>query len=640
MSVYPNKILYVDLSAGSIQEEEIAQEDIRDYLGSRGLNARLLWNLTDAGTDPLGPENPLIFGAGTLSGTHAPSSGRTTVTTLSPATNIGLKSSTGGHWGAELKFAGYSILVIKGRAERPVYIWIDGEQVEIRDAAHLWGLDTRRATDRIKEELGDDEIQVSVIGQAGENRVKFASIMFNYYNTAARGGTGAVMGSKNLKAVAVRGSRPLTVAQPELFDKLSLRVRGSLSRDMGSMNLSEYGTAGIVDTVNTIHALPSYNFRESYIEEGYLLGGQHLRTAGYLKRRFACGACGTGCHRYTTVDEGPYRGSNSGGPEFETLSALGSGCGITDTKTVLKGNELCNLYGMDTISAGSVIQWAMECYEKGLLSSADTGGIALEWGSSEALIKMLEDIAYRRDFGDFLANGVKNAAERLGGESWKWAVQAKGLEQSRVEIRMRKGYSLAFAVNPRGPDHLHTECVAESARTPEAKALIVKICGSEEYATPYITDKRADIIRWHEDCYAVTDALGFCAFATTLAYAIGPQEMADLFSAGTGISMTEEEIMKAGRRILTLEKCINVRRGLDRSDDSLPWRVMNEPIASGAKVGMRSSHEEIEKMLDDYYRLHGWDPQTSWPTAETLSLLGLDKMAAELKAIGKLPGKN
>ena len=637
LNVFPYRVLYVDLSSNNVWDEEIPKEIIEKYVGSRGINVKLLWDLTDENTSPLDENNPLIFGAGTFTGTHAPSSGRTTVTCISPTTGLYLKSSTGGHWGSELKYAGYSNLVILGKSEKPVYISINDESVEIKDASHLWGKDVRKTVIELKDELKDDETQVACIGPAGENLVDFGCIMFNIYCAAGRGGTGMLMGAKNLKAIAIRGSKPLTMDNPKEFDRLSVTLRHDLNKDTGAQRLSVFGTAGIINTVNAGYALPSYNFQENHIEGAERISGEVLNEENYLKRRGACGSCGIGCHRYTEVDEGKYKGTYAGGPEFETLSSLGSGCGVLDMDTVLKGNELCNIYGMDTISAGSVIQWAMECVQKGLLTSDDTDGLDLSFGNGDAMIEMLNKIAYRQGFGNILANGVKKASEKVGGDSWKWAVQSKGLEQSRVEIRLRMGYSLAFAVNPRGPDHLMTECVAESARTPEGKELIRKICGDEKYASPYLTDKRAEIVRWHEDCYAVTDSLGVCAFATTLAYAVGPKEMADLFEAATGIPMTEERIMEAGRRTVTLEKIINVRRGADRSMDTLPWRTMNEPIKSGPMKGNMITKEILDKMLDEYYEMHGWDKETSWPKAEVLENLGLESIADKLKILGRLP---
>ncbi len=629
-SFSPLPVLYVDLSSKKVWKKEITKEMMKKFLGSRGINASILWDETNAETHPLRPENVLVFGTGTLSGTLAPSSGRTTLTCLSPATGGYLKSSTGGHWGSELRFAGYSTLVIKGRSTKPVYLWINDDKVMIKDASHLWGKDVRQTTDSIKKELKDDHANVACIGPAGENLVIFASVMFNYYNAAARGGIGAVMGSKNLKAVAVKGTIPISVFDSVRYKNYSVELRHKLAKDTGSKNLSMYGTAGIIDTVNATHSLPSYNFQKGYVEDAHKVGGQYLKEAKFLERSFSCDSCSTACHRYTVVDSGPWQGSFSGGPEYETLTALGVGCGITDTATVLRANELCNILGMDTISAGSVIQWAMECVEKGILTKQETDGACIEWGNGEVLVELLEKIAFCKGFGAILAKGVKQASDIVGGDSWKWAVQSKGLEQSRVEVRLKKGYALAFAVNMRGPDHLHTECIAESGRTPEAKALIKRICGSEKYANPYITEKRAEIVRWHEDCYAITDSLGICAFATTLAYAVSPYDMANLFSFATGLHISENEIMEAGKRIVTLEKCINVRKGFDRSADVLPWRMMNEPVNSGPNKGMRCSKEELDQMLNEYYLLHGWDKETSFPTEETLNSLGLERIAKEL----------
>jgi len=319
------------------------------------------------------------------------------------------------------------------------------------------------------------------------------------------------------------------------------------------------------------------------------------------------------------------------------LSALGSGCGLLDTEVVIKANELCNLLGLDTISCGSVIQWGMECYEKGLITAGDLDGLELHWGNGPAVLEMVRRIAFREGFGDVLAEGVKVAAEKVGGDSYQWAVQAKGLEQSRVDTRSAKAYALAFAVNPRGPDHLHTETFAEFGLSPEARALIRKITGDEKYANPYLTDKRPEIVRWHEDCYAVTDSLGFCAFTTTALYGITPELMAQVFSAATGYEISEEAIMEAGRRIVTLEKCYNVREGATRQDDTLPWRMMNERSPDRPDPNAINSAEELAAMLDRYYALHGWDPKTSWPLRSTLERLGLGDVARELGALGKLP---
>lgn len=631
------KILHVDLTQGKTWTESIPKEMEAAFLGSRGINAKLLWDLVKPGTDPLGPGNVLIFGAGKLSGTSTPSSGRTSITCKSPATNLYLKTNVGGHWGTELRYAGYDHLVVHGASEKPVYLYIDNTRVEIRDASHLWGKDVRETTNILRQQLADEEIQVACIGQAGENLVKIAGIMCSLYNAAARGGAGAVMGSKKLKAVAVKGSGEIVLADPETYGKVAQECVDGLMADSGSGGLHAYGTSGSVLPVNELKAFAVNNFQRAYHGDMEKISGIALVEQGYLKRKVGCNGCIISCHRYSEVEHGRYAGSYSGGPELETVGAFGCGCGIYELDPILKANELCNLYGLDTISAGSVIQWAMECYERGVLTREQTGGLDLSWGNGEAMVELVTQIALRQGFGNVLAEGVRRAAEHVGQDSWKWAVEAKGLEQSRVDTRSAFAYALAFAVNPRGADHLHTETFAEFGLSPECKAIIKSITGDEKYANPYLTDKRAEIVRWHEDCYAVTDALGFCAFTTTALYGVTPDRMARLFAAATGIAMSEEDIMRAGRRIVTLEKAFNVREGATREDDRAPWRLMNETLPDRADGEGIITQEKLDKMLDEYYSLHNWDLKTSWPKKETMHALGLDEVADQLAAMGKIP---
>ncbi|MCX5907510.1 MAG: aldehyde ferredoxin oxidoreductase family protein [Deltaproteobacteria bacterium] len=634
MYAYAGKILHVDLTTERVWEEPLAEEIKKLFLGGRGVNAFLLFEHTPSGVDPLGEENILIFGTGALSGTLAPSSGRMTITAKGPATNLYLKSSVGGHFAPELKFAGYDQLVIHGRARRPVYLWIQGGKVTIRDATNLWGKDVPETEELIHEELKEDRVEIACIGPAGENLVKFAAIMVGH-NSAGRGGLGAVLGTKNLKAVAVQGHRPVEIARPELFKNLALQALHSLASFEGRKGLSLYGTAGLVPMRNETQLFPVKNFQENHLEGAYQFSGQYLVEKGYLKNRFGCSSCGTSCHRFTTVDEGKYKGTKSGGPEYETVASFGGGCKVTETEAILKANELCNRYGMDTISTGSVIQWAMECQEKEILSAE---GVNLTWGNGDAMVELVKRIAFRQDIGDLLAEGVKRAAEKVGHDSWKWAIESKGLEQTRAEVRARKGYALALAVNPRGPDHLCSQVYAEDGATPEARALIKKICGSERYANHTMTEKRGAIVRWHEDCYAATDALGLCTFVTlSRGYLIDPKMMVQFYAHASGIDISEEELFTIGQRIVTLEKAYNVREGATRKDDTLPWRFMNEPIKTGPRKGMTTSQGELDTMLDEYYELHGWDRETGWPKKETLESLGLEKVAAELGRLKKIP---
>jgi aldehyde:ferredoxin oxidoreductase len=478
-------------------------------------------------------------------------------------------------------------------------------------------------------------VQVACIGEAGENGVIFAAVMFSTYNAAGRGGGGAVMGSKNLKAVAVRGTGQVKIDDPSSFSEICLRYRKLLAMDTGSQALYNYGTAGLVELNNEAYVLPCYNFQQVRIPDAELISGFHLEERGYLKGRVGCSSCTISCHRFTRIEKGSYAGTYSAGPEFETASALASGCGITDMEVLLKANEICNLYGLDTISTGTVIQWAMECFEKGVLTENDLGG-PLNWGDDQRTLQLINDIAQRRGFGELLAKGLKSASQEVGKGSEDFAIQARGLEMSRVEVRVKKGNALAFAVNPRGPDHLHSQVVAENARTSEAVGLIEKITGDKKYAKPWLVDKRAEIVRWHEDCYAATDALGFCSFATTMAYALSPEAMAYMLELASGIRLKEEKLMQAGQRIVELEHCFNIREGLTREDHVLPQRIMRDPVPEGPGQGLLTSPEELDGMLDKYYALHDWDIKTARPTKRSLRRLGLNKLVLSTEEMERL----
>lgn len=634
MFTYAGKILHVNLSTGKIWKQNLPEELIAKFIGGRGINAKLLWDLIrKPSIDPLSPENVLIFGVGALTCTTAPSSGRTTVTCKGPATNLYLKTNMGGHWGAELKFAGCDHLIIYGASPKPVYLSIKDGDVQLRDASHLWGMDVRKTTDVIKKELGDEGVKVALIGPAGENLVKFASIMNSVYHAAGRGGAGAVMGSKRLKAIAVKGTGEVTVKEPKRFNDVALRLRRAFLNDYQGQKYLLYGTGGF-----DLGGEGPHNYSKPRPNGSMELSAPFLVKKGYVKRQIGCFGCTMSCHRHTEIEAGPYAGTYTLGPEYETYSALGVGCGLSDPEVVIKGNDLCSIMGLDTISTGVVIQWAMESYERGVLTKEDTDGVALNFSNADAVIDLIPKIAYRRGkLGELLADGVMKAAKRVGKDSWKWAsYNSKGLEMSRVEVRYNKSYALAFAVNPRGPDHLHTECIAASGRTGRMRDLMEEITG---HRWPESTKYVPEIVRWHEDVYAVEETMGFCAFTGTSSQAILAKDMAEIYSAAMGVSVTEGAMMQIGRRILTLEKCFNVREGADRRMDDLPWRMMHEPIPYGPMAGMVSSPEWLDEMLDRYYALHGWDLKTSWPYRKTLEVLDLGDVADELERLGKLPEK-
>jgi aldehyde:ferredoxin oxidoreductase len=472
---WAGKILHVDLTKDRIWEENLSKNFTKKFLGGRGINARLLWDLTRRpGLNPLSRENVLIFGTGTLTCTTAPSSSRTTVTCKSPCTNLYLKSSMGGHWGAELKFAGYDHLIIHGASEKPVYLRINNNVVELKDASHLWGSNVKETTEIIKKEVGDKHTQVACIGPAGENLAMLASIMCSVYNAAGRGGAGAVMGSKKLKAIATRGNGEIVVKDPKAFEKVALAAREAFWNDPQGLKYWQWGTGGFLVS----DKMSSYNYSKLNLDGGGSLTAPWMLRKRLFSRRHGCFGCSQSCHRYIELMTGPYAGIYTCGPEYETYASLGAQCGIIDVEYVVKANDLANIMGMDTISLGHLISWAMESYERGVLTKKDTGGMELTFGNADAAIKLIPMIARREGIGDLLANGIKQATEKIGKGSHKWAsFNSKGLDQSGMDNRLRGAYALAFAVNPRGPDHLHSECMASFGWTPHQRELIEEVTG-------------------------------------------------------------------------------------------------------------------------------------------------------------------
>jgi len=624
------KILHINLSNNKIWVEDVSKELYRKFLGSRGISAYILFKSIKPGIDAFSSENLLIFGSGTLTGTMAPCSGRVTVTTKSPATGRYVKSSAGGAWGAALKYSGYQFVAIHGQASEPVYIQINDKDIEIKKAENLWGKDVWETIDILHRESGED-YEVATIGPAGENKVKFAGIIFSYYNAAGRCGVGAVMGSKYLKAIAVRGDGGLKIAEPKKFFNLSQKLSKKLLENPSAKMAYLYGTAAGVEGVNALKGFPAYNFQRGYSENADKISGKYLTKSGLLKGRRGCHSCPVSCHRYSMVKKGKYAGCVSGGPEYETISALGAGCGIFNMEFIIAADNLCWRYGLDVISTGSVIQWAMESYQRGVLDEKLTKDIKPEFGNEEVVLKLIEAITFKREgLGILLAQGVKIASETIGKGSEKWAIQARGLEQSRVDTRSANAYALAFAVNPRGPDHLHAQPIAEFNTKVGAEDLIERLTGDKKYANPYIIDKRAEIVRWHEDICAANDALGFCFFTSLSWYVINEKNMAQLLTYYLGEKFTPDMIMEAGRRTIVLERCFNVREGHNRQHDVLPWRLMNEELSDRKGEDAINSKEKMDKMLEEYYRLHGWNIKTGIPTIETMKGLELDDIAQEM----------
>jgi aldehyde:ferredoxin oxidoreductase len=615
------KIADVNLSNHSIRIRTTSRKDFDLYLGSRGLNAKILFEEVPPGIDPLGEHNLLILSAGTFVGVPVPTAGQLTITAKSPATGLYFKSNTGGAWARALKRAGWDAVMLSGISPEPVYLYIEDSQISIRDASSLWGKSVRETTRELHRQLGSRGLDVAVIGPAGENLVVFATIMTSNYHAAGRGGMGAVMGSKRVKAIAVRGSGSHGVENQEALQSEIVKVFERIQRSKKAELYLRYGTAATIEYANESWDLPVNNFQKSHIDQGFNLGGTYLVNNGYMRNGGACSACPISCHKFSTVRSGKYQGF-SGGPEYETLAALGAGCGIIDVEAVLKGNELCNDLGLDTISTGGVIQFLIESVERGAVPKDIGGGLDLRWGNGDTLVSLIDSIAYRIGVGDILAKGTRQAAQEVGGESWKWAVQAHGLEQSRVDTRTSKAYALAFAVNPRGPDHLHAQPIAEFGYFPESRRLVERLLGSEKYCDPMATDKKPELVRWHEDMFAITDSLGICSFATTTSYVIDESSILNFLWATFGIEISQEELLKKGQRTVVLERCFNLRENPNHQD-ILPWRLMNEPVEGGPFKGEKNSVEELREMLSRYYELQGYDLVRGRPTRKLLSSLGL-----------------
>ena len=621
------KIAYINLSDRTTSVKTTPTSDFDLYLGGRGLGAKLLFEGQPRGVDPLGPDNQIIFSTGKLVGTPAPTAGQLTITSKSPATGHYFKANTGGAWAKALRRAGWDAVVITGQSDQPMFLAIDDQEISFNDASELWGVTVRKATADVLNRLGGSGWDVAVIGQAGENLVRYACVMTSLYHAAGRGGLGAVMGSKRLKAVAVRGTGITEVADLHALQTEVAAVLSKIEQSAKAKAYFEYGTTATIEFMNESHSLPVNNFRKGHLPDGHKISGTYLVEKDYMRGGAACSACPMGCHKHSTVRSGSYDG-HSGGPEYETLAALGAGCGITDIEAILKGNELCNDYGLDTISAGGAIQWLIESVEREAISPDVADGLDLSWGNAETMVTLLHRIALRQGVGDLLAEGTKRAAEKVGCDSWKWAVQVHGLEQSRVDTRVAKAYALAFAVNPRGPDHLHSQPMAEFGYYPEGRRLVEKILGSDSYCDPTKTAGKPELVRWHEDVFAVTDSLGLCSFATTSSYIVSVDSLLRMIKAVLGVTLTESELLTIGRRIVVLERCFNLREDPDRPD-TLPWRMMNDPISEGPLKGHVNSEVELATMLKEYYELQGYDNRTGCPTKEVLAELGL---------IGDVPG--
>jgi aldehyde:ferredoxin oxidoreductase len=582
------RILRIDLSKKKISSQPLTNEQAELFLGGRGLGAEVLFRELPRGIDSLSPENKLIFATGPLTGTGAPTSGRYSVTTRSPLTGTIFDSNSGGHFGVQLKRSGWDAVVLDGRADRPSYIWIHDDATEIRNADHVWGLDTHATEDTVKSETHKDA-KVACIGPAGERQVLISSIINDKHRAAGRGGVGAVMGSKSLKAIAVLGNREPTIANKEEFAVAARMSLEAISKNpVTKDSLPNYGTAVLVNIMNEIGALPTFNFQRGYYEDADAISGETIRER-LLEKRVACDACTIACGRATKIPGSDRQGE---GPEYETVWAFGAACGVRDLEGIAEANYLCNEYGLDTISTGSTIACAMELSASGHLSGGP------RFGDAEAMVNCVRLIGERSGIGNELAEGSLRLARRHGHPECSMSV--KGLEMPGYDPRGIQGMGLAFATSNRGACHLRGYMIS------------AEVLGNPCLVDRFKTDGKASLTILLQDISAATDSMVLCRFSQ---FAMNPGHYAHLLQTATGVPFTAMDLISIGERIYNLERVFNARDGFNRKDDSLPMRLLETPLPEGHS---KNRIVALDLMLDEYYRLRGWTAD-GVPTTSTLS---------------------
>ena len=649
---YAGKILHVDLTSGSLDVEEPPDDIYRTYMGGSALGMYYLLRNTPAGADPYGPDNTLAFMLAGITGAPIAGQSRCTVVAKSPLTGGVGDSQAGGFWPAELKFAGFDGIVVIGVSPTPVYLWINQGAVELRPAEHLWGQTTREVDEALAAELDDQRIQVAQVGPAGEKLVRFAAIMNMATRAHGRTGMGAVMGSKRLKAIVVRGGKKkLPMADPDRLRAIMQPSLAQIREDPDVWGLAKYGTNEILESQNGYGGLPTRNYQSGFIgyDRAESIGGERLfnellRGAAedtQLKTgRETCYSCAVRCKR---VVEDEWRGRSidpeSGGPEYETVSTFGSYCDIDDLRAISYASQLCNQYGVDTITAGATMAFAIECYERGLITADDTGGIELGWGDAEAMIAMLEHTLRREGFGDTLAEGSAHAAAQIGNGAEELVVAVKNQELPAHMPHVKPSLAVIYAVNPFGADHQSSE--HDPNYTPEVIAAEPDKYG-RRMADIGLTDPQpeealnAEKVRFAlrgQYAYSALDSADVCQFVFGPAWQLlGMQELADAISAVTGEETSVDDLLTIGARRLNMLRAFNAREGITRERDTLPKRLFDQPLEGGPTNGATIDRDQFEAALGMYYEMAGWDPVTGNPPRDTLENLGLAWVADEIGA--------
>lgn len=607
-------VLRINLSQKKTHKQSIRASLIDKFLGGRGLGAKILFDELTPHCDPLSAANKLLILAGPLIGTGAPWCVKYTVVTKSPLSETILMSLAGGFFGPNLRFAGYDGLIIEGRSDEPTYLWIDNGRVEFRSAVHLWGMNTDTCQEAISNELKQQSVQIACIGPAGEKSVRFACIISGW-RAAGRGGAGAVMGAKNLKAIAVKGSRKVPIADPETFNKIQQAIRRKVPKVDRLKIFGRYGTPKNLVLVNERGIFPTRNFQQGMFE-----GIDKINATEQQKRVTApvtCHRCPVACGNLTRAVEEPYQGISTEGPEYETFWAFGAQCGNSSIDAIIAADRLCDQLGLDTISTGSAIAFAMECAEKGLFKPHQLDGIDLKFGNHFAMLEMVRRIGNRQGIGALLAEGVRRAAEQIGHQADRFAMHVKGLELAAYDPRGAKGMGIEYATSPRGGCH-------------ERGLISRETFGAPPPIDPLAVEGKGQVVKETQDETAVLDSLGVCVFPP---HNDGMQmaQIAQLFSCVRGKTITAEALMKAGDRIWNLERLFNIREGFNRKDDTLPSRLLNEPMPEGPAKGQVV---ELDRLLDDYYLTRQWNAN-GIPMSAILQKLGLVEEGKSIVHLGK-----
>jgi len=608
---YNGKILRVDLTDGEITVERPPETWYRAYLGGMGAIAYYLLREVERGADPLGPGNLFIMAPGVVTGAPFSGSGRNAVGGKSPLTGGFGEADAGGFWGAELKHAGFDAVIFKGAAESPVWLWVEDGEAELRDASGLWGLEVAECQERMREEVGEPQAKTALIGPGGERLVRLACVINDLNHVAGRCGLGAVMGAKRLKGVAVRGHSPPELADPERVRELAKLVASRVPVE--SQGLQEYGTGAAMDAYADTGNLPTRNFRDGGFEHASEIDAIAVKNR-YRVGMETCYACAVRCKKMVELEE-PYRvEARYGGPEYETLAALGSDCGVSDLAAICKANELCQRYGLDTIGTGATIAFAMECYENGIITREMTGGVDLRFGNAKAMVQMVEKIGRREGLGDLLAEGTRRAAERLGGGAEAFAVHVKGQEVPMHEPRLKRGLGLGYAVSPTGADHCHNlhDTIMTGVNLEKLRPLGIL----EEVPVESLGGEKVRMFKHWMEMRVLANCLSICQFPPWRF-----AEYVDLVRAVTGWDVSMYELVKVAERTLNLARVFNLREGFTAADDWLPPRFF-QPQTAGALSETAVDPGDLRRAIDTFYEMMGWDGDGR-PLPGTLHELGV-----------------